>query len=63
MASAPWFPAYNVETCNTDSQAFMTNSHLVRLTFRVKDEELEGVINTLMPNTPIETRKRLLRGR
>lgn len=62
MCSAPWFPAYDVQVCNNDPSSFATNSSLVRLIFRVKDEELESVINTLLPNTPIEARRGLLDG-
>lgn len=63
MDSPPWFPAYDVQVCTSDSLAFRTNSALVRLTFRVKDEELEDVLKTLLPNESIETRKALAYGR
>ncbi|WP_125911120.1 hypothetical protein [Mycobacteroides chelonae] len=63
MTSAPWFPEYYLEVSNSDPESYMSYSHLVRLSFRVKDKDLQGVIDTLMPNTPVETRNELLRGR
>lgn len=43
----PYFPAYEIQTHNSDTESVANYSHVVRLSFRVKDEDLEGVLRTL----------------
>lgn len=59
MSEIPWFPAYDVQVCNNDFTSAVTESHMVRITFRVRDEDLEQVIKKLLPNAAIEDRRKL----
>ncbi|ASR77147.1 hypothetical protein KIV66_gp39 [Mycobacterium phage MyraDee] len=43
----PWFPDYYVEVSDTGPGAFIQNATDVRLTFRVRNEDLEDVLRTL----------------
>lgn len=45
----PWFPDYYVEVSDTGPGAFIQDATDVRLTFRVPNEKLEEVLNTLLP--------------
>ncbi|QJD52094.1 hypothetical protein PBI_MA5_42 [Mycobacterium phage MA5] len=64
MAETPWFPDYYVEVSDSDSKSFITNSVQLRITTRVPREQLEDVINTLLPNQALPTAmKEVVRGR
>ncbi|ASZ75475.1 hypothetical protein KIW74_gp53 [Mycobacterium phage Kimona] len=45
----PWFPKYYVEVCDSDSESFITNSVMLRISTRVKREELDDVLRRLLP--------------
>lgn len=50
VAQPPWFPDYYVEVSDTGPGAFDRDATDVRMTFRVKNEQLEEVLKTLLPN-------------
>lgn len=47
MKEIPWFPDYAIEMCNNDHDSWMTDSAIVRLTFRVPRDQLEEVLSIL----------------
>lgn len=54
MHEPPWFPAYDVQVSDMGPGAFIRNATDVRLTFRVPNEKLEEVLNTLLPNESLD---------
>ncbi|DAZ90132.1 Uncharacterised protein [Mycobacteroides abscessus subsp. bolletii] len=51
MSDVPLFPDYRVQVCNNDTESWMTGTTMVRLVFRVPNDELQETLRILRRGT------------